>query len=100
MTDECISPLRQRMIDDMSMRHFGEKTQKNYIRVVKNLAIFLKRSPDTASNEDLRHFQLHLAEQRVGVVRCCHRLDAHIGQSYSLARSQSLRRGLVFHCNR
>jgi site-specific recombinase XerD len=66
MTDECISPLRQRMIEDMSLRHFGEKTQKDYIRAVKNLAIFLKRSPDTASNEDLRLFQLRLAENRVG----------------------------------
>jgi integrase/recombinase XerD len=66
MTDECISPLRQRMIEDMSLRSFGEKTQKDYIRAVKSLAIFLQRSPDTASNEDLRLFQLHLAENRVG----------------------------------
>ena len=43
MTDECISPLRQRMIEDMSLRHFGEKTQKDYIRAVKNLTIFLGR---------------------------------------------------------
>src|SRR5437016_6443151 len=49
MTEECITPLRQRMIDDMSLRHIGEKTQKDYIRAVKNLAIFLQRSPDTAS---------------------------------------------------
>ena len=66
MTDECITPLRQRMIEDMSLRHFGEKTQKDYIRAVKNLMIFLQRSPDTASNEDLRLFQLRLAENRVG----------------------------------
>ena len=66
MTQECITALRQRMIDDMSVRHIGEKTQQTYIRAVKNLAIFLKRSPDTASNEDLRLFQLHLAENRVG----------------------------------
>jgi integrase/recombinase XerD len=66
MTDECISPLRQRMIEDMSLRHFGEKTQKDYIRAVKNLTAFLQRSPDTASNEDLRLFQLQLAENRVG----------------------------------
>ena len=57
MTDECISPLRQRMIEDMSLRHFGEKTQKDYIRAVKNLTIFLGRSPDTATAEDLRLFQ-------------------------------------------
>ena len=65
MTDECITPLRQRMIEDMSLRHFGEKTQKDYIRAVKNLTIFLGRSPDTATAEDLRLFQLHLTESRV-----------------------------------
>ena len=65
MTDECISPLRQRMIEDMSLRHFGEKTQNDYIRAVKNLTIFLGRSPDTATAEDLRLFQLHLTESRV-----------------------------------
>ena len=65
MTNECISPLRQRMIEDMSLRHFGEKTQKDYIRAVKNLTIFLGRSPDTATAEDLRLFQLHLTENRV-----------------------------------
>ena len=65
MTDECISLLRQRMIEDMSLRNFGEKTQKDYIRAVKNLTIFLQRSPDTASNEDLRLFQLRLAANRV-----------------------------------
>jgi site-specific recombinase XerD len=54
------------MIEDMSLRHFGEKTQKDYIRAVKNLTIFLGRSPNTASNEDLRLFQLHLAENHVG----------------------------------
>ena len=65
MTDECISPLRQRMIEDMSLRHFGEKTQKDYIRAVKSLTIFLGRSPDTATAEDLRLFQLHLTERHV-----------------------------------
>ena len=65
MTDECISPLQQRMIEDMSLRHFGEKTQKVYIRAVKKLTIFLGRSPDTATAEDLRLFQLHLTENRV-----------------------------------
>ena len=52
MTDKTIGPLQQRMIEDMSLRRFGEKTQKDYIRAVKNLALFLRRSPDTASNED------------------------------------------------
>ena len=65
MIEECISPLRQRMIEDMSLRHFGEKTQKDYIRAIKNLTRFLSRSPDTATAEDLRLFQLHLTESRV-----------------------------------
>ena len=54
-----------RSIEDMSLRHFGEKTQKDYIRAVKNLTIFLGRSPDTATAEDLRLFQLHLTESHV-----------------------------------
>ena len=54
-----ISPLRRRMIEDMTVRGFGEKTQSDYIRHVKNFTIFLGRSPDTATPEDLRGFQLH-----------------------------------------
>ncbi len=61
MTNEAISPLRRRMIEDMTIRNFGPKTQNDYIRSVKNLATFLGRSPDTASNEDVRRFQLRLA---------------------------------------
>jgi len=62
-----ISPLRQRMIDDMTARHFGEKAQKDYIRCVKNLAAFLGRSPETADLEDLRRFRLHLIESSLSV---------------------------------
>src|SRR5258707_956946 len=58
----AISPLRQRMIDDMTIRHFGEKTQKDYIRCVKNLAAFIGRPPETATVEDLRLFRLHLGQ--------------------------------------
>jgi len=65
MSMDAVSPLRQRMIEDMSLRHFGEKTQKDYIRAVKNLTIFLGRSPDTATAADLRLFQLHLTGNRV-----------------------------------
>ena len=48
------------MIEDMTVRHLASETQRNYIRAVKTLASFLGRSPDTATAEDLRHFQLHL----------------------------------------
>ena len=54
MSDECISPLRRRMIEDMTVRKFTLKTQNDYIRVVKKFAIFLGRSPDTASNARAR----------------------------------------------
>jgi integrase/recombinase XerD len=66
MTDECISPLRRRMIEDMTVRNFAAKTQDNYIGAVAKLAKFLGRSPDTATTEELRLFQLHLTANRVG----------------------------------
>ena len=50
------------MLDDMNMRRFVPDTQREYIRAVKRLAIFLGRSPDTATAEELRAFQLHLTE--------------------------------------
>ena len=57
------TPLRQRMIDDMRMRELEHKTQEAYIRAVCKLVAFLRRSPDTATVEDLRRFQLHLVDQ-------------------------------------
>ena len=67
MTDEAMSPLRRRMIEDMTIRKFAPKTQHDYVQRVKNLAAFLGRSPDTASFEDVRRYQLHLAASGVGV---------------------------------
>src|SRR6266567_74779 len=66
MTDQAISPLRRRMIEDMTIRKISPKTQQGYIRTIKNLAAFLGRSPDTASFEDIRRFQLHLATSGAG----------------------------------
>jgi len=59
MTDsnKSISPLRQRMIEDMTMRKLSPKTRSGYIRAVKKLARYLRRSPDTAIAEELRCFQ-------------------------------------------
>ena len=57
------TPLRQRMIEDMRMRKLEHKTQEAYIRAVCKLAAFLRRSPDTATVEELRRFQLHLVDQ-------------------------------------
>ena len=61
MTNEAMSPLRRRMIEDMTIRKLAPKTQQGYIRTVKNFAAFVGRSPDTANLEDVRRFQLHLA---------------------------------------
>lgn len=61
-TTRAGTPLRQRMIEDMRMRKLEQKTQDAYIRAVRKLTAFLKRSPDTATVEDLRNFQLHLVD--------------------------------------
>lgn len=60
MKEEKTTPLRQRMIEDMRIRGMAEKTQAAHIRAVKDFAVFLKRSPDTATPEELRAYQLHM----------------------------------------
>ena len=63
-----ISPLRRRMIDDMRMRKLSDKTQRHYIRAVRQFAGFLGRSPDTAGVEDLRRYQLHLVDNGISPI--------------------------------
>ena len=63
MSDKPISDLRARMIADMTIRTFGEKTRNDYIRHVEAFARFLGRSPDTATGDDIRRFQLAQVEQ-------------------------------------
>jgi integrase/recombinase XerD len=65
MSDTPVSPLRQRMIEDMTVRGFGAKTQHDYIRHVRNFSLYLDRSPDTASAEDVRLYQVH--QRKMGV---------------------------------
>jgi integrase/recombinase XerD len=60
-----VSPLRARMIEDMTVRGFNEHTRRDYVRHVRSFAAFIGRSPDTASSEDLRLFQLH--QTRIGM---------------------------------
>ena len=59
MSEKPINPLRRRMIEDMTVRNFVEKTRNDYIRRVRTFTAFLGRAPDTATPEDLRLFQLH-----------------------------------------
>ena len=67
MSSDAVSPLRQRMIEDMNSRKLGAHTQKSHIYSCKRFAAFLQRSPDTATAEDIRLFQLHLAETGVSI---------------------------------
>ncbi len=65
--DTPLSPLRQRLIDDMNMRRSSRETQRNYLRDIRRLAAFLGRSPDTATADDLRRFQIEQQEDGVPV---------------------------------
>ena len=67
MSTDVVSPLRQRMIEDMNARKLGAHSQRSHIYSCKRFAAFLKRSPDTAMLEDIRQFQLHLAETGMSI---------------------------------
>jgi integrase/recombinase XerD len=68
MTDSTsISPLRQRMIEDMTARGLGRQTQRGHILACKRFAAYLKRSPDRATAEDVRLFQLQLMENGLSI---------------------------------
>jgi integrase/recombinase XerD len=67
-TTPSISPLRQRMIDDMRMRKLSPKTQSHYLRAVRQFAGYLGHSPDIATVEDLRRYQLHLVDHGISPV--------------------------------
>src|SRR4029453_2106197 len=67
MTTDIVSALRQRMIEDMNSRKLGAHTQRGHISSCRRFAAFLKRSPETATREDIRLFQLHLAETGMSI---------------------------------
>jgi len=67
MSTDAATPLRHRMIEDMNGRKLSAGTQRGHIRSCKRFAAFLNRSPDTATTEDIRRFQLHLAEAGVSI---------------------------------
>jgi site-specific recombinase XerD len=93
-----ISPLRQRMIDDMRLRKLADKTQTHYLRAVRQFAAYLGRSPDTASTEDLRNYQLHLVDQGISPVSLNAAIsglkfffDITLGRAELMARMQPVR---------
>ena len=67
MGKEVVSPLRQRMIEDMNARKLGKHSQRSHIHSCKRFAAFLKRSPETATPDDIRRFQLHLIESGLSI---------------------------------
>ena len=67
MSTDAVTPLRRRMIEDMNARELCVGTQRGHIHSCKRFAAFLNRSPDTATTEDIRRFQLHLAEAGVSI---------------------------------
>ena len=67
MSTDAITPLRQRMIEDMNARKLGAHSQRSHVSSCKRFAAFLKRSPDTATPDDVRRFQLHLAETGMSI---------------------------------
>src|SRR6201981_4121633 len=67
MSTDAVTPLRHRMIEDMNARKLCAGTQRGHIHSCKRFAVFLNRSPDTATTEDTRRFQLHLAETGVSI---------------------------------
>jgi integrase/recombinase XerD len=93
-----ISPLRQRMIDDMRLRKLADKPQTHYLRAVRQFAAYLGRSPDTASTEDLRNYQLHLVDQGISPVSLNAAIsglkfffDITLGRAELMARMQPVR---------
>lgn len=93
-----VSPLRLRMLEDMRLRQLAPKTQAAYIRAVSKLAAFTKQSPDTASAEDLRRFQLHLVDTGTSPITLNATItgltfffDVTLGRPDVMARMQSVR---------
>src|SRR6516165_9961750 len=67
MSTDTVTPLRQRMIEDMNARKLGAHSQRSHIYSCRRLAAWLKRSPDTATPDDVRRFQLHLIESGASI---------------------------------
>lgn len=62
MADEAINPLRRRMIEDMTIRNFDQRTQQAYIRSVRSCCGYCGRRPEALTFEDVRRYQLHLGQ--------------------------------------
>jgi len=73
------SPLRVRMLEDMKGQRLSGQTQKAYLRSVEKFALFLRRSPETATRDDFRRIQLHFAESQIGSGK----INSHVTRFYA-----------------
>ena len=97
-TTSAVTPLRQRMLEDMRMRKFEPRTQEAYVRAVRKLAAYLHRPPDTATVDELRDFQLHLVDSGTSPVTLNATLsglrfffDVTVGRQEVMVRMQPVR---------
>lgn len=97
-TIQPVSPLRQRMLDDMRMRKLAPKTQSAYIRAVRKFNKFLGHSPETATDEDLRRFQLDMVDNgtspitlKATIVGLNFLFEVTLGRPEAMAKMQSVR---------
>jgi integrase/recombinase XerD len=60
-----MSPLRRRMIEDMTIRNLSPATQRSYLHAVSRFSQYFGRSPDRLGLEDVRAYQVHLASKGV-----------------------------------
>jgi integrase/recombinase XerD len=95
---QTISPLRQRMVEDMRMRKLAPKTQTAYIRAVRKFSSFLGHSPDRATDEDLRRFQLNMVDTGASpitlnatIVGLNFLFEVTLGRPEAMAKMQSVR---------
>jgi site-specific recombinase XerD len=100
-----VSPLRQRMLEDMRMRKLAPKTRDAYIRAVSRFAQYLGRSPGTATAEDLRRYQLHLVDAGTSPITLNATItglkflfDVTLGHSDVLAKMQSVSVARLIAC--
>ena len=97
-SSQAVSPLRQRMIEDIRLRKLAPRTREAYVRAVRKLAGFIGRSPDTASAEDLSRFQLHMVDSGASpitlnatIVGLNFLFSVTLGREEVMAKMQSVR---------
>ena len=99
-----VTPLRQRMIDDMAIRNMSPSTQKTYVRAVKNFSLLSRRSPDKLTFEDVRDYQLHLVSRglkaaTINPIMCALAvLLRHDARAEGRLRADSTARARLIHC--